>query len=80
MGCQYLEELYELWALGALAGPAAQELGEHLERGCEHCRARVREATEMVYILGLATRPARPPARVKTELLREIAKTTSSHR
>jgi hypothetical protein len=73
MGCQHLEELYELWLLGALSGQGALDLREHLARGCPHCVARVREATETVYLLGLAAKPVRPHPRVKAELLRQIS-------
>ena len=80
MGCQHLEELYELWLLGAVSGQSSVDLGEHLARGCPHCLARVRDATETVYVLGLASPPARPHPRVKTELLRQISRKTATHR
>jgi hypothetical protein len=80
MGCQHLEELYELWLLGAISGPSSVDLREHLARGCPHCLGRVREATETVYVLGLASKPDRPHPRVKSELLREISRKTSPHR
>ena len=74
MGCQHLEEIYELWLLGAVSGQSSVDLGEHLARNCPHCLTRVREAVETVYLLGLASKPARPHPRVKAELLRQIAK------
>jgi len=80
MGCQHLDELYELWLLGALSEANSRDLREHLARGCPHCLGRIREATETVYVLGLASKPDRPPARVKSELLREIARKTPTHR
>jgi len=80
MGCQHLEELYELWLLGALSGQSSVDLREHLERGCPHCLARVRDATETVYILDLGSKPLRPPARVKAELLRQISRKATPHR
>ena len=72
MGCQHLEQPYELFLLGALAEQSALELREHLARGCPECLARVRDAAETVYLLGLACKPARPHPRVKAELLRQI--------
>jgi hypothetical protein len=80
MGCQHLEDSYELWWLGALSPKVSQDLGEHLARGCPHCLERVREAGEMVYLLGLAAKPARPHPRVKSELLRQISAKVSSYR
>jgi len=74
MGCQHLEELYELWLLGAISEQSSVDLREHLARGCAHCLGRVREATETVYLLGLASKPARPHPRVKSELLRQISR------
>ena len=74
MGCQHLDEVYELWLLGALAGQSALDLREHLGRGCPQCLARVREAVETVYLLGLASKPARPHPRVKAELLRQVSR------
>lgn len=39
-----LNELYELYALGLLEGPAASEIERHLEEGCEYCREHVQRA------------------------------------
>jgi len=74
MGCQHLEELYELWLLGALSERSSLDLREHLTKGCPHCLARIREATEMVYVLGLACKPSKPHPRVKSELLRQLSR------
>ena len=73
MGCQHLDELHELWLLGALTEQASRELSEHLARGCPHCLTRIRDATGMVYLLALGAKPARPHPRVKSELLRKIS-------
>jgi len=80
MGCQHLEELYELWWLGAISDQGSLELHEHLARGCPHCLARVRDAAETVYLLGLAAKPAHPHPRVKSELLRQIARKVAPNR
>jgi hypothetical protein len=74
MGCQHLEELYELFLLGSLSEPASADLREHLARGCPQCLARIRESAETVYLLGLFSKPARPHPRVKSELLRQISR------
>ncbi|HXW15823.1 MAG TPA: hypothetical protein VEN79_15060 [Terriglobia bacterium] len=80
MGCQHLEELYELWLLGALSEQSSTDLRAHLARGCPHCLLRVREAAETVYLLGLAPKPTRPHPRVKAELLRQISRKAAPHR
>jgi len=80
MGCHHLEELYELWLLGALSDKGSLDLADHVTRGCPHCLARLREAAETVYLLGLAPKPARPHPRVKSELLRRIAHKAPPHR
>jgi hypothetical protein len=80
MGCQHLEQIYELWLLGALSEQGSLDLPEHLGRGCPHCLARVREAAETVYLLSRASKPARPHPRVKTELLRQISRQAAPDR
>ena len=72
MGCQHLEELYELFMLGALSEEASAELRDHLERGCEYCQARVREAVATIYLLCLTAKPARPNPRLKSQILRDL--------
>jgi hypothetical protein len=79
MGCQHLEELHELWLLGALSEPSSRDLREHLARGCPQCLGRIREAAEMVYLLGVGAKPARPNARVKTDLLNQISRKQTPH-
>jgi hypothetical protein len=79
MGCQHLDELHELWLLGALSEQSSRDLREHLARGCPHCLARVREAAETVYLLGLGSKPARPHPRVKAELLNKISHKRAPH-
>jgi hypothetical protein len=69
MGCQHLEELYELFLLGALSDQGSVELREHLDRACPNCLVRTREAAETVYLLSLTAKPVRPAARVKSSLL-----------
>ena len=72
MVCQHLEELHELWLLGALSATGASDLPAHLARGCPNCVARMREASEIVYILSLRAKPLRPSPRVKAELAAKI--------
>ena len=77
MGCQHLEDPYELLLLGALSPDAARGLEDHLASGCPACLERVREAAETVYLLSLAAKPARPHPRLKVELLQRISEKQS---
>lgn len=69
MGCQHLEELPELYLLGALSEAAGTELAEHLARGCPHCQERLREAALVTYVLSLNTRPVRPSPKLRARVL-----------
>ena len=72
MGCQPLEDLCELFLLGALSDEGSAELREHLERGCPQCRERIREAAQTVYLLSLTAKSIRPNSKVKSRLLRQL--------
>ena len=74
MGCQHLDDSYELFLLVALADPAAEEIHSHLERGCVPCLERVREAARTVYLLCLGTKGARPHPKLKSQLLQSLRK------
>jgi hypothetical protein len=72
MGCQHLEDLHELFLLGALSDATAAELRDHLERHCASCLERIREAAQTVYLLSLTTKTARPNPKLKLQLLRRL--------
>jgi predicted anti-sigma-YlaC factor YlaD len=74
MGCQYLEDLYELYLLGALSPQDSAAVGEHLERGCPSCFENLREATLTVYLLSQPARPARLDPKAKSRLMRHLHK------
>lgn len=75
MGCQYLDELYELFAIGALDGEKSAEIQDHLERDCPYCLAHFRESVQTVYLLISLAHPVRPRPRGKTQLLRRLSRT-----
>lgn len=79
MDCQHLDELHELWLLGALTNEASRNLGEHLAHGCLHCLPRVRDAAGMIYLLALDAKPLRPHPRTKTSLLSKISPPATLH-
>lgn len=74
MGCEHLDEVYELFLLGALAAEEASEVGAHLERLCPNCLERLREAARSVYLLAQTARPRRPNPKWKSNLLRALRK------
>ncbi len=80
MDCQHLDELHELWLLGALTEQASRDLGEHLARDCPNCLTRARDAAGMVYLLALGSKSVRPHPRVKAALLSRISHKTIPHR
>jgi hypothetical protein len=74
MGCQYLDEYYELWLLGTLSGDAWTAINEHVERDCPYCLGRLREAARTVYMLSQSVRLVRPDPKRKSHLLRRLHK------
>jgi hypothetical protein len=69
MGCQHLEDEYELYVLGALSPGAGADLALHLSAQCPNCLQGLREAAESVYWLVQSVDPVRPRPAVKSRLL-----------
>jgi hypothetical protein len=74
MGCQHLDEYYELCSLGTLGGDACPVIREHVARGCPYCLERLREAARTVYMLCQGARAVRPDPKRKAQLLRSLRK------
>ncbi len=74
MGCQHLDDIYELYLLGTLEPQEYAIVREHLERHCPYCLDHLREATQTIYLLTLLTRPARPDPKQKARLLQRLRK------
>jgi hypothetical protein len=74
MVCQYLEDLFELYLLGAASPKDAAAVQSHLQSGCANCLAQVREAGLTVYLLCLPAKPARLDPRQKSRLLQHVRK------
>jgi len=72
MGCHHLDEIYELYLLEALAPEDEARVREHVDRGCPNCLERLREAALCVCFLCLSTPPARPSAKHKAKLLKQV--------
>jgi anti-sigma-K factor RskA len=63
------------YALGALDGEERVQFEEHLARGCETCRAALREHDETLAEAARELTPTIPPADVKAALMRRLAAT-----
>lgn len=69
MVSQHLEDVYELYLLGALSSEEAVTIEGHMKRRCPECIEYLREAALSLYFLCLTPRPVRPAAQVKAQLL-----------
>lgn len=74
MVCQYLEDLFELYLLGAASPDDAAAVESHLQSGCAGCLAQVHEAGLTVYFLCLPAKPARLDPKQKPRLLHHFRK------
>lgn len=72
MGCEHLDEVYELFLLGTLGAEDASEVRAHLERRCPNCLERLREAAKTVCLLAQMSLPRRPNPKWKLNLLRAL--------
>jgi anti-sigma factor RsiW len=74
MVCQYLEDLFELYLLGAVSPEDAAAVESHLQSGCAACLEQMREAGLTVYLLSLPAKPARLDTKQKSRLLHHLRK------
>src|SRR5437870_3058825 len=72
MTCQELQEMFELYALGALEPPEKGEIEAHLARGCDTCRQALSAALALnARVFSFAPR-LKPPRRLKRRLLSSV--------
>lgn len=74
MGCEHLDEYYELYLLGTISDGGCADVREHLERDCPYCLEHLREAALSVYLLSLPLRTVRPDPKRKAQLMRLLKK------
>lgn len=74
MGCQYLDDVYELYWLGALEGEELAVVHEHVDRRCPYCLEHLREAGLTVYLCTLLAPPARLGPKAEARLLNRLRK------
>lgn len=67
-----LSEIYELYALGALAPEEKIEIDEHLSRGCPECRAGVQRGLELNAMLATLPEQVNPPKRLRKRVLASV--------
>ena len=71
---QHLDDIYELYLLGALGREESARVKEHLARACPSCLENLRDAALSVYLLCQAVPAVRPGAQHKSQLLRRLRK------
>lgn len=74
MGCEHLDEYYELYLLGAIPEGACLDISEHIGRECPYCLERLREAAHSIYLLTMTARPARLNPKLKSQLMKRLRK------
>ncbi len=67
-----MDELYELFVLGALDREEAAEIEKHLEDNCTYCTARVREASILAAAFAGLADIVQPPENLRKRVLNSI--------
>jgi len=69
-----MDELYELYVLGALELEAASEIDSHVAEECQHCLSQIHRAVHTTAELSVLADPVTPPAEVRERLLASVAR------
>lgn len=64
-----MDELYELYALGALEPELAAEIDRHLGEQCEYCQGRLQEATALTAAMAGIAEPKIPHKKLRDRVL-----------
>ncbi|HEY3456508.1 MAG TPA: anti-sigma factor [Bryobacteraceae bacterium] len=67
-----MNELYELYVLGALEPELASEIDSHLAEGCEYCVERLREATLAAAAMSGMSEQLEPPKYLRDRVLASV--------
>jgi anti-sigma-K factor RskA len=67
-----MNELYELYVLGALEPELASEIDSHLADGCEYCGERLREATLAAAAMSSMAEQVEPPKHLRDRVLASV--------
>ncbi len=74
MGCQHLDDLYELYLLGALEVEESEAIAEHLARNCPYCLEHLREAAQTIHLITFLAPAGRPGQGLRARLLERVKK------
>ncbi len=72
-----MDELYELFVMGALERDQAGEIEQHLQDNCAYCQGRVQEAQSLMAAFAGIAEPAEPPKYLRSRVLESIAPAAS---
>lgn len=72
MNCGQLQDHYELFAIGVAEEPERDEIRAHLNRGCEVCMAGVKQATEIMALVGSTAPAAEPSKQLRRRILASV--------
>ncbi|HEY7209758.1 MAG TPA: anti-sigma factor [Bryobacteraceae bacterium] len=67
-----MDELYELYLLGALEPEQAAEIDDHLRTQCSHCQEHLQGAAPVAASLSLLAESQEPPARLRSRVLESV--------
>lgn len=73
-----MDQLYELYALGALEPELAAEIDEHLATNCSYCMERVQEAADFAAALAGIAETKKPPKALRDRVLAGLGQARSS--
>ncbi|MGH9344968.1 MAG: hypothetical protein ACRD19_14560 [Terriglobia bacterium] len=72
MDCRHLENIYELFLLGALGNADAARVQEHLDLACPNCIEGLREATLTLFALLQPSKPVRSTPKQRAHFLQRL--------
>ncbi|MBV9678828.1 MAG: hypothetical protein JO185_21000, partial [Acidobacteriaceae bacterium] len=67
-----MDELYELFVLGALERDQAFEIEQHLRDNCPYCQPKVQEAQALMAAFATVTDRVEPPKQLRDRVLSSI--------
>ena len=68
-----MDELYELFVLGALERDQVGEIEQHIYDNCSYCQGKVQEAWELMAAFATVADPVEPPKYLRNRVLSSIA-------
>ncbi len=67
-----MDELYELYVLGALESEEAAEIDQHVRSSCEYCLQHIQDAVSVTAALSGIAEPHTPPARLRRRAIAAV--------